>query len=312
MEIFFVAGTILAVLLIIVLLISLVCFFMAFYSPKRNKKEFDKFSPPVGKIYEPYYDMMKKWTDETNKLCGEEIYITSYDGLKLFGKFYEYEPGAPIELMMPGYRGLAQRDLCGGVQRCFSLGRSALAVEQRGCGRSKGHVITFGVRESRDCLSWMNYLIARFGKDTKIFLTGISMGASTVMLASGTELPENVVGVIADCGYSSAPDIIKKVIGQMKLPVKLFYPFVRLGAILYGHFDPNQAIPSEALKKCRVPVFFAHGDADDYVPAEMSKINFEACQAPKKLLLIPGAGHGLGYVVAPEEYRSAIRELFDK
>ena len=88
---------------------------------------------------------------------------------------------------MPGYRGLADRDLCGGVQRCFTLGRSALVVDQRACGDSQGRVITFGLRESRDCLDWAWYLHRRFEGQVPIYLTGISMGAATVMMAAGEE-----------------------------------------------------------------------------------------------------------------------------
>jgi hypothetical protein len=60
------------------------------------------------------------------------------------------------------------------------------------------------------------------------------MGATTVLLASGKKLPENVIGVLADCGYTSAKAIIQKVIRDLKLPDKLLYPIVRLGALIYG------------------------------------------------------------------------------
>ena len=81
--------------------------------------------------------------------------------------------------MFHGYRGSSERDLCGGVQRCFKLGRSALLVDQRAHGRSDGHIISFGVNERKDCLAWVDFMVKHFGPDVKIILTGISMGAST-------------------------------------------------------------------------------------------------------------------------------------
>jgi fermentation-respiration switch protein FrsA (DUF1100 family) len=230
--------------------------------------------------------------------------------LRLCGKYYEYAPNAPIEIMFPGYRGVAQRDLCGGVQRAFSLGHSALIVNQRACDRSEGRVITFGVREHRDCLVWIDYVLDRFGGDVRIILAGVSMGAATVMTAAGCDLPPQVVGIVADCGYTSAKDIIQKVIRQLHLPAKLLYPFVRLGGMLYGGFDVEKTSPIEGMRRCRVPVFFAHGDADDYVPYEMSVKNAEACAAPHELLTVVGAGHGLSYLVDPAGYVGTLRRMF--
>lgn len=296
-----------AVCVILFFFVAYVCFYLAFYVPKSLKEEKEEFPIPRGKTYEPYRDTMVTWIKEVRALPSEDFIITSFDGLKLYGKYYEYAPGAPIELMLHGYRSSAERDLCGGVQRCFELHRNVLIVDQRASGRSEGNVITFGVHESRDCLSWVDFIIAYFGKDVKIILAGISMGASTVLLAAGEPLPPNVVGVLADCGYTSARAIIKKVVRQAHLPADLLYPLVRLGAKIYGKFDPEERSPLEAVKKCTVPVIFVHGESDDFVPCDMSRENYEACAAPKRLFTIPGAGHGLSYLVDREGYLSALR-----
>ena len=239
----------------------------------------------------------------------EHLQIVSEDGLVLRGTYYEYAPGAPIELMFHGYRGTAERDLCGGVQRCFRLGHSALLVDQRAASKSQGNVITFGLREHRDCLRWAELAQQRFGEDAKVILCGISMGATTVLMAAGEELPKCVVGVLADCGFSSAKEIICKVLRQIHLPPKLFYPLIRLGAKLYGGFDVEKANATQALTRCRLPVLFFHGTDDDYVPWQMSQKNYDACTCQKKLVLVPGAGHGLSYLLDPEGYLAAVREF---
>ena len=292
----------------IILTISYICFRMAFFVNRKN--QIKGFTLPVGKIYEPHSDTMRGWAEEVKNMPYEQFFITSFDGLKLSGKYYEYEKGAPIELMFHGYRGSAERDLCGGVQRCFRLGRSALLVDQRGIGDSEGNVITFGVNERKDCLKWVDFMIEHFGQDVKIIICGISMGASTVLMAAGEELPPNVIGVLADCGYNSAKEIIKSVIEKLGLPKNLAYPFVKMGARIYGHFNLEETTPEEALKKCKVPVIFFHGDTDDFVPCEMSKKNFEACVSKKKLVTIKGAGHGLSYIIDPDLYLNSLKEFF--
>lgn len=297
-------------LLLTVALLAYVCYRMAFYVPNRPKVPSDAIDIPKGIIYEPYREQMEHWTRATRAMPHENLSITSFDGLTLRGKYYEYAPDAPIELMFPGYRGNAERDLSGGVQRCFQLGHSALLVNQRASADSDGNVISFGINEHRDCLAWVEHMRRRFGPDVKIILTGISMGAATVLMAGGCDLPENVIGILADCGYNRARDIIRKVIKQLHLPVAPSYFFVKLGAKLYGHFDLEETSPEEQMAKCRVPVIFFHGQSDDFVPCQMSQINYEACTAKKKLVTIPDAGHGLCYPVASEQYLGALRDFF--
>lgn len=309
MKVLYIILIVLAVVALVLFLGAFICFRMAFYSPKRKNENSDKIDIPPGEIYEPFRNTMTSWILEARKMPKKEFTATSFDGLKLYGNYFEYSPDSPIELMFPGYHGVAERDLCGGVQRCFSLERSALIVDQRGCGKSQGSVITFGINESRDVLSWLKVIEENFGKGRQVILTGISMGAATVLTASELELPENVVGIIADCGFTSPKKIIKKVIREMGLPADLLYPLVRLGALIYGHFDLEKTSAEKALLKCKLPVFFAHGTKDDYVPYEMSLENYKICKAPKYLLSVEGAGHGLAYLVAPGDYIEALREI---
>ena len=300
---------ILLILAAIALLISYLCFRIAFYVPKQVIIGPDEYPIPDGDIYEAHREQMIIWMKQMRALPCRICSITSHDGLYLQSKYYECAPDSPIELMFHGYRGNAERDLCGGIQRAFSLGHSALIVDQRTAGHSEGKVISFGVNESRDCLGWVDYAVREF-PNRPIILTGISMGASTVLLAAGHELPKNVVAVLADCGYTSAKEIIKVVIKILKLPPRLCYPFVKLGARIFGHFDLDAADATAALQRCKVPVIFAHGDADDFVPCYMSQKNYDACPTHKKLVIIAGAGHGLCYPVDPEGYVRQLKEFF--
>ena len=296
-----------AIVVLLWLLFSLACFLLVCYVPKRKAPGPEEYDIPPGEIYEPFRDAMVGWIKEARAMEHEDVSIRSHDGLTLRGRYYECCPGAPMELMLHGYRGNSERDMCGGVQRAFALGRNALVVDQRASGRSDGHIITFGIRERLDCLDWVAFINEKFGPEQKIILTGISMGAATVLLAGGLELPENVIGILADCGYTSAKDIIQKVIRQIKLPVKLLYPAIRFGAKLYGGFDLEEASPEEAVAHCKVPVIFFHGESDDYVPCAMSGRNYDACRTPKKLVTVPGAGHGLSYPVDEQRYISELR-----
>lgn len=297
-------------LAIIVLGISYLCFRMAFFVPDKRIIGPDDYPIPEGEIYEPHREQMVGWMKEIRALPKQHFSIRSHDGLTLWATYYEYAPGAPMEIMFHGYRGNAERDLCGGVQRAFSLERNVLIVDQRASNRSDGRVISFGVNESKDCLRWVDFAVSHFGPRQKIILTGISMGATTVLMAAGNELPRQVVGVLADCGFSTAKEMIGLTIRRLGLPVKLAYPFVALGARVFGGFDIRASDAISALKRCKVPVIFFHGETDAFVPCAMSQALYDACPTRKQLVTIPGAGHGLSYVIAPERYLQALGDFF--
>ena len=287
-----------------------VCFFRIFLS--RRKPRAEEFPIPDGDIYLPHRDRMVNWMKDMRAMPHTDASIVSFDGLTLRGAFYEYEKGAPIELMLHGYKGDSERDMCGGIARCFALGHSAFLIDHRASGKSDGKIITFGINESRDVHRWIDYIIKNIDPDAKIILTGISMGAATAMICAGEELPKNVVGVLADCGYTSAKDIIKKVITDMKLPADILYPFAKLGARIFGKFDLDEKSPIESMKKCRLPIIFFHGDTDDYVPHYMSVENYNACTSEnKKLVTIKNAGHGLCFVIDSEYYIKELGDFFE-
>jgi fermentation-respiration switch protein FrsA (DUF1100 family) len=302
---------ILAFLAAVVLLIAYVCYRMAFFASRKVEENADEFAIPEGDIYEPFRDVMVQWMKEARAMPHDEVTIQSFDGLTLCGKYYEFAPGAPIELMFHGYRGNADRDLCGGVQRCFTMGYSALVVDQRGAGKSGGKVITFGIKEHLDCLKWIEFAKKEWGEDISLILTGVSMGAATVLTAAARPLPKNVKAILADCGYTSAKEIIQVVISRMGLPVKPAYFLVKLGARLFGRFNLEEISPREAMEHCTVPVIFFHGEADDFVPCSMSQDNYNACHAPKRIYTFPQAGHCLGYMVDQQKYLEVLTDFYN-
>ena len=305
----------LSILLLIaaaVLTVTCICFFKIFYARRKKPTAGEEIPVLPGRAFDPYRARIAEWIRETRAIPHKDVTVTSFDGLRLCGKYYEQKEGAPIEILFHGYRGSAERDLCGGVYRCFALGRNALIVDQRASGNSEGHVITFGNKESRDCQTWANFVVEQIDKDARIILTGISMGAATVMTAASLELPDNVIGVLADCGYTSTEDIVKKVMRDMHLPAGLLYPFARLSARVFGGFDPSATSPIDSMRRCRLPVIFYHGNADRFVPCHMSEENYKACAAAhKRLVITEGAGHGLCFPVNEEAYLREAKDFFE-
>lgn len=301
----------LIIILFLIFLISFICFYRVFYSKTRKKGINDFVEIPDDDFYQEYKPIIYKDIEDARKMNFEQFKIISFDGLSLYGKYYEKEKGLPIEIMFHGYRGTGERDLSTGIKRAFLCNHNALIIDQRAASLSDGHIISFGINEHRDCISWANFVSNHFGLETKIILTGISMGAATVLMASSKYLPENVIGVLADCSYNKASDIIKKVIKDMKLPANLLYPFVKLGARIFGRFNLEESSPYEEVKKSKLPIIFFHGTLDTFVPCDMSKKLFDACTSKKHLVTIEGGRHGTSYLKNPELYLKEVRNFFN-
>jgi len=237
----------------------------------------------------------------------EWVTITAKDGTVLKARYHQIKKGAPLHIQFHGYRGSSSRDFCGGAMLAQSRGHNTLVVEQRAHGKSGGHTVTFGIKEKYDCVDWVRFVIGIFGEDVKILLGGVSMGAATVLMAAGLdELPHQVKAITADCGYSSPEAIIRKVCRDRGIPDAVGYPFLRLGARLYGGFSLKDGGAVDAVKRAKVPIMIMHGDADDFVPYSMAEELFAACVGEKYLLTIPRAGHGLAYFYDTERYTNEV------
>lgn len=298
----FLAGTVF--LIGIILWISRFCYRMAFY--RLNEVEQDIYTIPPGKQYEAVADRILELIHEVDQLSYELISITARDGLHLVGRYYHFKDNAPVMILFHGYRGNAKREFSGNNRLAAKFGINVIVVDERAHGRSGGHTITFGIKERYDCQLWAEYAAKRFGKDVPIILSGVSMGAATVLMASSLSLPKNVAAIIADCPYSAPKEIIKKVSRDIKLPPSISYPFIVLGALLFGKFKLWESSPIEAVEKTKIPILLIHGDDDRFVPCDMSRRIYAACVGKAELVIFPGAGHALSYFTDPQRYEKVM------
>lgn len=281
---------------------------MAFYSPQEGR---DELKPIKSTQYDPYRPEMRRIYRQLKERHCEFVTIKSHDGLTLSARYYHVQDGAPLDICFHGYRSHALTDFSGGTELSFRLGHNVLLVDQRAHGKSEGRTIAFGLQERQDLLRWVDYALDRFGTDVKILLFGVSMGGATVLMASELDLPENVKGIIADCPYVSALEIILHVGTHNPLPTWLIRPFVILGAKIFGGFDLTETDARKAVAHTEVPILIIHGEDDRFVPHQMSDI--VSCN-PEKItrVTIPGAAHGISYLVDTARYRSEVECFLNK
>ena len=272
----------------------------------------DDSSLPHGEKYDAYHDTITKCVKEVQSVPFEEVQVLSHDGLVLTGKYYHLNDGAPIIMFFHGYRCSAIRDGNGMFLYTRKLGFNVFLADQRAHGRSQGKTITFGVKERYDVRSWTEYFAQRFGNEQKIYISGLSMGGATVLMASNVGLPESVIGILADCPYSAPKAILCSVIKQMGFPPKLCYALAKLSASWIGKFDIEEASAIEAVRESQIPILILHGDCDDFVPCSMSMDCQLAGEEQVQLVLIKGAAHGMSHCVDTPAYEEAVNNFFRK
>ena len=292
----------LAVLAIGYFAIIFVLFKKSFKRNAKNKVVVSDFGSLTEKIKEGEQSLI-------SAPC-EEVEITSFDGFKLRGRFVAAENAKRTVLCVHGYQSRGSRDF-GCVWKYYnSIGCNLLVIDHRACGKSEGDYITFGVKERFDVASWAEFAASKT-PDLPIFLDGISLGGATVLMASELPMPKNVVGIVADCGYTSPWDICRHVVNHyMKLPAFPSLNVANLYCRIFAGFSLKETSAQKALEKNEYPVFFLHGGKDDFVPTEMGRINYEAARGEKELHIVEEAGHGLSYLIEPERCEKALNDFF--
>ena len=304
------AGIICLILICLILAASYGVYRIVFYSPYPGQNDDHRLMQSAQMA--PYIEISHRMIDAILARPFERVYIRSFDGLRLSARYYHQQDGAPLAICVHGYRGLPTRDFSGGSQLYLQRGMNLLMIEHRGHGQSEGHTICFGIKERRDVLSWLFWAQKRLGQDTPVVLSGISMGAATVLMCAGMELPDAVRGIMADCPYTTPKEIILKVAKGRGLPARLLYPFIWLAARLFGGFSLGGGSAVEGAAKTKKPILLFHGEADRFVPCEMSRRIAAANPGKVELHTFPDAGHGISFLLDRPRYERIANAFLDR
>lgn len=314
---------------------------------------FDKVSkgdPEVHAGWSRYTDELRQGMDWLRTLPGEDLYIDSFDGLRLYAKLCRHDMGeaesgaevrkncdcesrtadmqqgdrhgescekscSGIVILSPGYRSSPYKDFSVSGKLLFESGYDLLIVNQRAQGKSEGRYICFGQSEAKDIAAWSRMMEKQYAEDAPIYMFGVSMGATTVILAMGEDLSPRVKAVVADCGFSSAEKIVKHMIRKvLHMPEFPLYEladraFRRRTGCTFSRSTET------VLAESALPLLLVHGNADGFVYPWMSELNYEASAAgpsDKKLLLIEGANHAQSFLTEPEKVGQAVLDFLDK
>ena len=296
---------------------SFVLFIQNLTRRKPDPDELKKMSPDEKRLYV----LRKRSYEWTRRQKTEKVVIESDDGLKLDATFLsnpanKNEGSRKVVLFSHGYGGRSIWDMGIFARYYFNKGFDILFPDQRAHGKSEGKYITMGAWESADLAEWAKWICGRCGDDCRIIVHGWSMGAASAYL-SVKYMPDQVKGVVFDCGYASVYDQFTYV-GKLMLPK---VPDVLIRAIVFvmnfwtrviTGFYLKDASPIDDAEDLHLPIFFVHGSADKFVPCGSGMKLYAATKAPyKDKLVVPGAGHVMSWLYDCKGYTDGIDRLID-
>lgn len=248
----------------------------------------------------------------------ESVCIESEDGLRLHCSLInvdkEIVPKGVI-IIFHGYRSFGARDFCMQLPMLHEAGYNIMLVDQRSHAKSEGKYICYGTKEHKDALLWRKKASEIYGNDIPIALFGLSMGAATVLMASGDIDSEDsqVKCVIADCPFYDTYGIIKHVLWKYnKIYPQPIIHFVNFWSRFLADFNMHAPSCVEKAKASRLPFLIFHGKDDKFVPTKCSERIAEELGEQARLVLVENARHAESVYYSPELYKAELLGFLQK
>lgn len=263
-------------------------------------------------IYAEYNDEnlndAQKWLEEKSNYSGK--YIESYDKLQLHS-YVVTQNSNKWAIVVHGYGGSGKL-MSDKSKYFYDMGYNVLIPDLRGHGKSEGDYIGMGWKDRLDIISWINFIIKE-NPNAEIVLHGTSMGAATVLMTSGENLPSNVKAIVADCAYTSAWDEFSyQLETYLKVPSYYILNVTNMVTKLKAGYSLKEASALECVKKATVPILYIHGDKDKFVPYSMMDKLYDATNSPKEKLTIEGGEHANSDLVSPFLYWLTVEDFLNQ
>lgn len=263
-------------------------------------------------IYAEYNDKnlndAQKWLEEKSNYSDK--YIESYDKLQLHS-YVVSQNSNKWAIVVHGYGGSGKL-MSDKSKYFYDMGYNVLIPDLRGHGKSEGDYIGMGWKDRLDIISWINFIIKE-NPNAEIVLHGTSMGAATVLMTSGENLPSNVKAIVADCAYTSAWDEFSyQLETYLKVPSYYILNVTNMVTKLKAGYSLKEASALECVKKATVPILYIHGDKDKFVPYSMMDKLYDATNSPKEKLTIEGGEHANSDLVSPFLYWLTVEDFLNQ
>lgn len=296
--------------IIILLIILIILLLIAYILIKLSFIRDDKLDTTPA--WKEYIDANQKGREFIYSLKHKDLYIQSFDNLKLHALFVPNAKQDKTIICVHGYKAKdGLYDFGQSAKFLYSTGYNLLFVDDRSHGLSHGKYIGFGVLDSKDVNSWVNYLTSEY-KQEKIVLYGMSMGAASVLNASAI-VNDSVKGIVADCGFASGLDEVKYQIKQMyHLPSFPLVPLANLELKLLAKYSLKEKEAYKSIREYKGKLLIIHGSNDNFVCTKDAYKIYENANCDKNILIVEGASHAKSYLKDSNKYEEAFMRLLNE
>lgn len=280
---------------------------------KRGRAKTERTIKMSGTDWSQYMPLMEERKAAMLERPHNDVWQTSFDGLKLHATYFPAQAQTgkqKIVICFHGYTSQGMSDYIGLSDYYQKRGFAMLLPDARAHGTSEGEYIGFGCLDRQDALGWVRWAVMELGEETEILLHGTSMGAATLLMLSGLKLPEQVKGIVSDCGFTSPKEVFTHVLHTMyHLPAFPIIPGADLVNRKLAGYGMDECNAKREVEKAEVPILFVHGGNDTFVPWQMCDEIYEHCASPKRKLIVEGAAHAESYYKDMESYEKALTEF---
>ena len=275
-----------------------------------------------GKDLETSYEFMRSryphlcpWLDSLQQHHAlRDTFITAPDGIRMHAYYARASrPTRKTAVIVHGYTDNAVRMLHIGYLYNKDLDFNILLPDLRYSGLTEGDAFQMGWLDRKDVMQWIDTAPSLFGDSLQAVVHGISMGAATTMMVSGEKLPPYIDCFVEDCGYTSVWDQFKKELkSQFGLPAFPLLYTASWFCQLQNGWNFQEASALKQVARCHKPMFFIHGDKDDFVPTWMVYRLYDAKPQPKQLWIVEGADHATSYLHERETYTRKVKAFVNR
>ncbi|MCI9396348.1 MAG: alpha/beta hydrolase [Lachnospiraceae bacterium] len=280
---------------------------------KRGRAKTERTMKMAGTDWNQYMPLIEGRKEAMMKRPHNDVWQTSFDGLKLHATYFpaqDQQGRQKLVICFHGYTSQGMSDYIGLSDYYQKRGFAMLLPDARAHGASEGEYIGFGCLDRQDALGWVRWAVEELGEETEILLHGTSMGAATLLMLSGLSLPEQVKGIVSDCGFTSPKEVFTHVLHSMyHLPAFPLIPGADLVNRKLAGYGMDECNAKREVEKAEVPILFIHGGNDTFVPCSMCDEIYEHCGSKKRKLIIEGAAHAESYYKDMESYEEALTEF---
>lgn len=279
----------------------------------RSRAKVERTMDMAGTDWSRYASFLAERKEKFLAQPREDVWIKSSDGLKLHGTFFPNRGSRRVVLCFHGYTSEGMKDYIALSDYYFKHGFALLTVDARAHGQSEGSFVGFGCLDRKDAMGWLNWLCCTLGTGAEIILHGTSMGAATVLMASGLELPRQVKGIVADCGFTSPKEVFTHVLHSMyHIPAFPIIPIADMMNRTFAGYGMDECNAAREVRKSKTPTLFIHGTADTFVPYRMCEELYQNCSAEKYKFIVEGAAHAESYYKDTGGYEAALDAFFNQ